>query len=110
VDFIITTYSEVDKEKVIEMWGSAGKMLIAINSTTGSEFDIGEVVMRNSSDADFPVLIKTVQSDGIVVNPGEVTALDDSRKRDLALYLRRKTGISYRHICKFLHFSPDGDI
>ena len=104
IDFIIVTYSPFDYDYLISFYGDYETMLQAVNSVTGSEYDIKETYYSHSDTIydDFAAYVKvegheTVRS--VIMLP-----LED--KLALARKLQDRTGASVLQICKFLHIRP----
>lgn len=51
VDFVIVTYNVIEYSRLSSLYGSPERMLLAINSNTGSEYDLREERHRNPDTA-----------------------------------------------------------
>lgn len=105
-DYIISLYKFIDFERLISFYGNYEKMLLAINSNSGSEYDIDEK-FHNQSDMIFSKMsaaIKCAWQDG---NIKRVTTLSKEGKEKCARYLFQKTAADKYHIMRFLHLFPD---
>lgn len=105
-DYLVFLYEFVDYKRLISFYGSYEKMLLAINSNSGSEYDIDEK-FHNQSDMIFckmSAAIKCAWQDG---NIKRVTTLSKERKEKCARYLLQKTAADKYQIMKFLHLFPD---
>lgn len=98
---IITTYFQFDKRKTIGYYGSYKDMLTAINSNTGSEYDIQEKHLCKS-DTQYRELLSYIKRPG---HPDIYTILKMPLKEKTALMhtLKQQTSASYVQIMKFLH-------
>ena len=79
-------------------------MLTAVNSNTGSEFDIIES-FDTSSDAPFFRMAEVVSKINGLEDVKKVMTLSPDRKVKLANKLIQIPGVTSRHISKFLHMS-----
>ncbi|MBQ1647919.1 MAG: transposase [Bacteroidales bacterium] len=103
-DYIIATYNCLDYDSIIRYYGSYEKMLTAVNSNTGSEFDIIES-FDTSSDAPFFRMAEVVSKINGLEDVKKVMTLSPDRKVKLANKLIQIPGVTSRHISKFLHMS-----
>lgn len=99
--YIITTYFPFDNRKTIGYYGSYKDMLTAINSNTGSEYDIQEKHLCKS-DTQYRELLSYIKRPG---HPDIYTILKMPLKEKTALMhtLKQQTSASYVQIMKFLH-------
>ena len=103
-DFIITSYNCLDYDSIISYFGSYEKMVLAVNSNTGSEFDIKESY-DTSSDAPFFRMAEVVSKINGLEDVKKVITLSTDQKIKLANKLIQMPGVTSRHISKFLHMS-----
>ena len=101
IDFIISTYSTIDYKTVISLWKSQESMLEAIDSTTGSEFDIGETIEKNVSDAVYPTIINCIR--GLGMNAKDAIMLPDENKLQIARLVSVHISVPWFQICRVLH-------
>ena len=101
-DFIITEYNCIDYEEMISYYGSYDTLVTAVNSNTGSEYDIQEV-FDTSSDAEYAALSAYVVKHLGLENVKKVASLDADSKLDLAKKMVQIPGVKAKHIAKFLH-------
>ena len=102
VDYIITKYNAIDYEGSICYFGSYENELIALSSTTGSEYDIKEPFVGKNDDC-YAKLSSILMKTGRYNNIYEVLGLDDDEKNDLFHFLYGKTGATRDQLRKFLH-------
>jgi len=102
-DFIIATYNVIDYEKLISFYGSYDKMIEAINSNTGSEYDINEVIDYKSDDKTYRELNRVILRSGKVSRIKDILRLSLQERKDLAIKLSRATGLPGYQIKKYLH-------
>ena len=100
-DFIISTYNFIDYKAAIRRFGSYDKMITAMHSTTGSEYDIAESFV-GKSDKYYANMISIVKRETGVKDIHEILGWDDDKKWELYLMLRSKTMATGKQIAKFL--------
>lgn len=105
-DFIIQTYNPFDKEKLLSYYKSYEMMLLAVNSTTGAEYDIKEEFNR-FSDIHY-IEIESYVKDGLSLNPKSLLTLSVEEKVKLANKIGANTRASTRQIAKYLHLPLEG--
>lgn len=99
-DHIITTYFPFDRETLLSFYDSYGDMLNAMNSTSGSEYDIKEKYSYGT-DLVYRDMLKVV---GDKVRPARrVTVMTEDMKFEMAGVLRGRTKGDVVQISKFLH-------
>lgn len=101
IDFIIRTYSVFDWEKLLSYYKSQDMMLLAIRSTTGSEYDIKEEYSRFSDTHYFD--IERYIKDGLSLTPKSLLTMSVEEKQGLAKLIESNTGAAMRQIAKYLH-------
>lgn len=100
-DYIITTYNPIDYDKLISHYDSYESMLIAINSNTGSEYEIHEEYNPHS-DMEYERMKDIITK--MNINPiRKITQYSAEDKWDLFNLLKTQTHADSRQICKFLH-------
>lgn len=104
IDYIIVTYSPFDYDYLISFYGDYEIMLQAVNSVTGSEYDIKETYYSHSDTIydDFAAYLKTEGHEAV----RNVIMLPSEEKLCLARKLQGAVGASAIQICKFLHMRP----
>lgn len=100
-DHIIFTYLPLDKEELFVLYGDYENMLTAINSNTGSEYDIKED-FDNSPHTIYRDLLKVCLHSSFADNPKAMLVLRQSEKRRIADILQNKTGATFWQLKKFL--------
>ena len=100
-DYIIVTYSPLDYDYLISFYGDFETMLQAVNSVTGSEYDIKETYYSHSDTIydDFTAYVKAEGHETV----RSVIMLPIEDKLALARKLQDSTGAPVLQICKFLH-------
>lgn len=106
-DFIISTYSPFDKEKLLSYYKSYEMMLLAVNSTTGAEYDIKEDFNR-FSDIHY-LEIEHYLKDRLCIEPKSLLTLPEGEKVEIASKIGANTKASARQIAKYLHLIPGLD-
>lgn len=101
-DFIINIYSVIDYEESLNHFGSYESMLLAIHSTTGSEYDLKEYFNGKRDDV-YAKLIKILLTQGLVSDIHEVVSLPLERKLYLRRILTGKTLATDNQLACFLH-------
>ena len=105
-DYIIIRYSVIRYDLLTACYGGLGNMILAINSNTGSEYDINETICGRS-DTEFRELHRYVHAEGFE-NAGDVISLDGNRKLHLMEKMLKHTSASVYQIRKFLHLEDRG--
>ena len=104
VDRIVCTYPLVDYPAVLSYYGSYQTMLVAIDSNTGSEYDIVEEFSPGSDRVYHRLVAEALQRFG----PSAITILlgmKESIRRKTANVLQQLTGATRHQVCKFLHLA-----
>lgn len=102
VDYIIQQYFFFTREECYRYFGSYRELVEAVNISTGSEFDVGEV-FEPLSDIPYREMADLVTKHKMM-GPGlPFLHLPDDRLRKLARYLTGQTGATDRQIARFLH-------
>ncbi len=104
IDHIISIYFPFEKDMLTCCYGSYEDMLVAINSNTGSEYEISE---RHYGKTDVPYreIISCVKNLGYH-NVRSVILLPKETKKQLMVILKKTTSASHVQIMKFLHLKP----
>ena len=100
-DFILLTYLPLDKEERMSLYGNYENMLMAVNSNTGSEYDIKEEFDANPHTI-YRELLQACQHSSFATNPKALLVLPPAEKKRIALALQLKTGASHYQLKKFL--------
>ena len=102
VDHIISIYKPFDYEAIIACYGSYEDMLTAINSNTGSEYDIKEDRYR-FSDIEYIRMGDILRDTEGLEELRKVTGLEIEEKMRLFQVLRKHLSCDNLPIAKFLH-------
>lgn len=100
-DFILLTYLPLDKEERMSLYGNYENMLMAINSNTGSEYDIKED-FDTCPHTIYRELLQACQHSSFATNTKALLVLPSAEKKRIALALQLKTGASHYQLKKFL--------
>ena len=103
-DRIICTYPLVDYPAVLSYYGNYRTMKVAIDSNTGSEYDIVEEFSPGSDRIYHRLVAEALQRFG----PSAITILlgmKESIRRKTANVLQQLTGATRHQVCKFLHLA-----
>ena len=101
-DHIIMTYNVVDYKILTNYYGSYENLLLAVNSNTGSEYDIHET-FHHGSDKVYREMASCIRKHCGISQVRTVTVLDVGDKISVAHHLQHFTSASVFQICKFLH-------
>ena len=101
-DYAIRQYNCIDYSMLIRFFGSYEAMVTAFNTTTGSEYGVGEV-HHKESDAIYGTLTRLLLHRLPVSDIKDIFFLDEAKRRVLALMLARETGAPMFQIKKYLH-------
>lgn len=102
LDFIITLYLPIDRERLLGFYKSYEDMVIAINANTGSEYDIDEV-FDPESHQDFARMLEITGRSSFADDPRSIILAPVAQRRQIANTLLRLTGGSRNHVKRFLH-------
>lgn len=100
-DYIIVRYNVIAYENLSRIFGSYGQLLIAVHSTTGSEYELDEYIDRLPDSVYQEMIGYLLDRYGDRVR--KVTQLSSREKFHLAECLRLQTQAPMRQIFKFLH-------
>ena len=101
VDFIIVAYNVIEYDRLSSYYGSLEKMLLAINSNTGSEYDIKEERHHNT-DSSYGQMMNYVVRHDYVSRAKDVLLLPTKEKDALVRILVRDTMADEWQALKFL--------
>lgn len=102
LDYIISLYLPVDRDKLLEYYKSYDDMVIAINANTGSEYDIDEF-FDPESHQDFARMLEITRQSSFSSDPRSIILAPLTQKQQIAETLMRMTGGSRNHVKRFLH-------
>lgn len=100
-DFVVRQYNPVDYQACIQYYGSYEKMVTAINSNTGSEYDLSEDTYAKDHRI-YRTMIQYLIREKGWNSTNEVLLLPEHERRRLALMLMRELGASETEVSKFL--------
>ena len=102
LDFIISLYLPIDRERLLGFYKSYEDMVIAINSNTGSEYDIDEV-FDPESHQDFAQMLEITRRSSFADDPRSIILAPIAQRRQIADTLLHLTDASRNHVKRFLH-------
>ncbi len=100
-DYILHTYCNVDFDRAISFYGSLEKMILAIDSNTGSEHDIQEEKV-GYSDAVYAQMFKFIKKKTGVTDMKEILKMPISKRKELYRYLLTQEQFIKRQVEKYL--------
>ena len=103
-EHIISAYFPFDIKRTTACYGSYEEMLIAINSNTGSEYEIIETEYCKS-DKPYRDIVSFLHKKEIK-DIHAVISMDDESKQAMMMDIKAHTPASYTQIRKFLHLRP----
>ena len=101
-DYIITKYNAIDYQKTISYFGTYDRMITAVNTAKGSEYDIREV-FTTGSDQIYATMTSALLRRGVISNIDELLKLPREQRQDCLYWLSMETGASFAKIAKYLH-------
>ena len=104
IDFIITTYNVIDYQYSINIFGSFEKMLLAMDSTTGNEYDIKEV-FAGKSDKCYEELTRWLFGKLHLKDIHEIFGKTSEDRFDIAMQAYRELGIDFQQLAKFFRLT-----
>ena len=104
VDKIISTYNVIDYEYSLRLFGSYENMILALHSTTGSEYDIKEI-NTGKSDALYPSMTNMLLKDPKIRDIHQVLTYPEEQKMYLVQKLFSRIGLDPIQIGKYLHLA-----
>ena len=106
-DFIVRTYNCVDYHDLIYRYGSYDQLVMAVNSTTGSEYAIEEEYVGRS-DRIYNQMTAFLLESRRIKDIDELLRLPETARRALMDPLGVRTGASRQQIEKYLHLRTGG--
>lgn len=100
-DYIISLFNPIDYAALSGYYGTYENMLIAINSNTGSEYDIKEEYNSYSDYVYYRVI--DFMSKSLKLDIKRVLSYTDEEKIKLAMALKLRVNVTDRQLCKLLH-------
>ena len=104
-DYIIVKYNVIDYVGLKSYFGSYEQIVLSMQSTTGSEYDLKEYADK-SSDVIYHEMKRRI-SEYIPGMCRKVITLPLNLKRELFRYLKSCTGATHNQIRKFLHLKDE---
>lgn len=102
-DHIINLYFPFENQELISYYGSYDKMVTAVNSNTGSEYEIAEKHYCKS-DVPYREMMMHLKRKGQEDMHDVITLPEDMKRRYMNI-LKTATSASYTQIMKFLHLA-----
>lgn len=104
-DHIVTLYFPFDKRQTCRYFRSFEEMVLAVNSNTGSEYEISEKHYCKT-DVPYREIIRCLKDSGVTEVRSLVAASEDKKRYYISL-LKSRTSASLVQIRKFLHIMTD---
>ena len=105
-DYIIDTYNVIDYKAALSYFGRYEELLLAVHSTTGSEYDIKETFV-GKTDKDYSAMVQILMRERHPHDIHDILALSREEKYELFLLLRRHSYATSEQIAKFLHLTVE---
>ena len=102
LDYTISRYLPVDKDTLLSFYKDYDSMVIAINSNTGSEYDMKEE-FKFDSDRAYTQMLDLVRKSSFADNPHTIVVASLDKKWRIASSLRRQTTAKEYQIERLLH-------
>ena len=102
LDFIISLYLPIDKVTLLSYYRSYEDMVLAIDSNTGSEYDVKEV-FDPESHQDYARMLEITKHSSFADDPRSIILAPEAKKWQIADTLMGLTGGSLNHVKRFLH-------
>lgn len=106
-DFILKTYCDVDFDDAIAFYGSLEKMLLAIDSNTGSEHDMKEDWV-GYTDTVYAQMGRMLRNKTGMADMKAILMLPEQERRKLYHYLLKQSDFIERQVEKYLQL-PDAN-
>lgn len=103
-DYIISRYLPIDKEELLSFYKGFEPMVLAINSNTGSEYDIKEEYNKDSDDI-YRQMLRLIEHSSYSANPHSILAAPLSARIEIASVLKKRTGAKDYQIFRILHLN-----
>ena len=105
IDCIIATYNVINYADTIKYYKSLDSMILAINSNTGSDYEVGEEIEKDSYKG-FRVMMTSLLRDYGLARPKLVLRLPEEERRKIGWdFMKRRLGSKYQ-IERLLHIEP----
>ncbi|MBR4756961.1 MAG: transposase [Bacteroidales bacterium] len=99
-DYLLYKYSFISYTSLEELYGSREKLLVALDSNAGSEFDLEDEYGDHSV---YRRMLKTVVDFGFTGRDLNFERLPEKEARALYYLIKSKANAPHSSICKFLH-------
>lgn len=99
IDYVISRYAWIDFSGLVKMFGSLESSIIAIDSTTGGEYNVKED-FTHFPDMPYLELINLAESRNLLTR---IFSMNPSEKANIILWARRYTSANNLHLSKFFH-------
>lgn len=99
IDYVISRYAWIDFNKAISLFGNLNSLIVALDSTTGAEYEIKEEYTQ-LSDRPYFELINLTENRG---NLQDIYSMSKEEKEDLIFWALRSTSASPYQLEKFFH-------
>ena len=103
-DYIVTTYNVIDYQATINCFGSYERLLTAVHSTTGSEYDLREYFV-GKSDACYNQMTNLLLREEKLKDIHDLLSLSIDERTELFLFLQRSLDVLPKQIAKYLHIT-----
>ena len=103
LDYTISKYLPIDKAALVDYYKGYDQMVMAINSNTGSEYDIKEE-FDNETDRIYTQMLDIISKSSYEDRPHSVIMEKPEKKIQIANVLRKRTGAKEYQIARILHF------
>jgi len=104
-DFILSTYCDVDFDKAVSYYGSLKTMLLAIDSNTGSEYDLKEE-WEGYTDSVYAKMGNLLRKVTGKTDMKDILKLPEMQRQELYSCLLTQHGFNERQVRKYLQL-PD---
>ena len=103
-DYIISRYLPIDKAALLSFYKNYPSMVLAINSNTGSEYDLKEEY-KADSDLAYREMLGILGKSSFSGKPHSVIAAPSEKKGKIADYFRQATSAKDYQIARLLHLT-----
>lgn len=104
VDFVIVKYALVDYGRAESYFGTMENLLVAVDSTTGGEYDIAEDYSRDA-DTGYRNLARAAQDGGYL---SRIFSMSEERRNEVVRDVVHLSLASPHQVRKFFHLGKDG--
>lgn len=104
IDFVIVKYALVDYGRAESYFGTMENLLVAVDSTTGGEYDIAEDYSRDA-DTGYRNLARAAQDGGYL---SHIFSMSEERRNEVVRDVVHLSLASPHQVRKFFHLEKDG--